>query len=841
MPLIAFLLGAATCSATTETLKTNILVIGGSMSGAPAAFAAARTNPDAQVLLVEPDDWMGGQSTVQGVAAIDNTSCAPAAALMRNYKDTYYPKDYRSFLKAIKDKPAEAPGTGMVPNGSTWVSREAFDPRTAAWVLDQMAKDYTNLTVMKMAVVKNVTTKAVSDDHGAGKEIESVTVIKRTAANGYVPYTKALSEELKDRYTATDSTDFTKTVYEISSASTTVPLTVIDASETGDIIVPAGADYTVGRERTTEVIAEDGTPPEYNESASQATVFVHCIAGVNASDPINEDSLKTQWADFDTYYNTQVSSYFGFGSYTWERIWTYRRLRCVGTVSYDAVNVGDVSMQNWYPGNDYPYGSIYLDKTNALTQLQSADGWYGGLDMTHLATAEEHAVAWYFYMKAKKPSDITWQTRYPHNFDDDDNMMSTKNGLSKFPYIRCCRRILGPDNWRLMNRYFVDTQASDYSGTATSYRFYDSVGIGNYAVDIHPQKNTSGLSPTVRRPAPFYVPYRSLASNNIRNLLVGGKQIAGTFLTNAAYRLHPIEWVIGSAAGTAAGLMSTNALNNREMMDIDRIHELQTAVNENSPISWAAFDSQPIPPTNGDFVVNDFATITEEPFQIETYYGNGQVSHVEVYCEDQLIGDTYTYANGRFVLADVTLKKGTGTYTFTAKIYDKSNTLIDTLTATAKVVNTLPPYSDTPIIIDDLDSGFSTTGTWTSSSSQPNCYGGTYRYSWGSATGSTATWHFNDIITGEYAVSTFYPNAYNRSTAAPFIIKDANGETTVYIDQKTYGGEWISLGTYYFTAEEGATITLMNNLTDPAVLVCADAVRIARNIAKIDDWSLHTE
>jgi len=825
------------------SLQTDILVIGGSFSAPAAALAAARTNPSAQVLLAEPEDWLGGQATAQGVSAIDNAWHNPGASIMRNDPPSYYPADYLSFLDTIKNKPSGAPGTGMVPNGAAWVTREGFDPRTAAWVLDQMTAVPTNLTVMKMTVAKDVVTESVTDAYGTGKRIRSVTLIQRTPKSGYIPYTKMLSQELKDRYSVTDSADFSKTVYTVTSTNAAIPLIVIDTSETGDIIVPAGADYTVGRELTTEEIGDDNSLPAYEEHGSQATVFVHCMAGVTATTPLNEESLKAPWFNFESYYNTQRDYYFGFGSHTWKSIWTYRRIYCDGNTGMYNPNVGDVSMQNWYPGNDYPYGSIYLNKADATAQYNGTDGWYGGLDMEHLATAEKHAVAWYFYMKNNKPSDVSWQTRFPCGFDDDKNMMATASGIAKFPYIRCCRRILGIDNFRMMNRYFVDTTKSNYVSPTTSFRYYDSVGIGNYAVDIHPIKNTSGLSPTMVNVAPFYLPYRSLASNNIRNLLVGGKQIAGTFLTNAAYRLHPIEWVIGSASGTAAGLMRRDNEDNRALLNLTKLHELQNKVSENSPIHWKSSDTVKIPPKDGDLVVNDFKTINAgTPFRLEAF-AHPLVTHASFTLNNIAIGESTTKAAGRIVLNNVVSKLATGTYEAKAITYDASNQVLATLTTNVNLVNDLDIEYDIPIVIDDGEEGFSTEGTWTVASSQANRYGPTYHYSWASEKPSSATWHFSNIPTGLYKVSTFYPNASNRSTQAPFVVTHSDGETTVKIDQIYNGGEWVNIGEFNFNSTDGATIKLVNDIGDSSErLVCADAVRIMRNLATIvslSNWELY--
>ena len=38
----------------------------------------------------------------------------------------------------------------------------------------------------------------------------------------------------------------------------------------------------------------------------------------------------------------------------------------------------------------------------------------------------------------------------------------------------------------------------------------------------------------------------------VENLLAGGKNIGTTHITNGCYRLHPVEWNIGEAAGTLA-------------------------------------------------------------------------------------------------------------------------------------------------------------------------------------------------------------------------------------------------------------------------------------------------
>ncbi len=253
-------------------LSFDIVINGGTFSAPAAALSAARANPAARILLVEPTDWLGGQTTSQGVAAIDNSNHSPAAALMRDNPELYYPADYRDFLQRIKNAPPAAPGEGYSGDGANWVTRDAFDPRTAAWVLDQMVAEASTITVMKLTVVKNAATSAVTDAFGSGKAIESLTLIERAAKSGYTPFDDYLSEEILDWYDPADSARFSKTTHTIVPRNGAKGLVVIDASELADVAVLSGATYMIGREKTTEHIGEDGSLPG-NFSLSTGRLF----------------------------------------------------------------------------------------------------------------------------------------------------------------------------------------------------------------------------------------------------------------------------------------------------------------------------------------------------------------------------------------------------------------------------------------------------------------------------------------------------------------------------------------------------------------------------------------
>ncbi len=563
-----------------KTLRADVVVCGGSLSAVAAALAAARTNPHAQVLLIEPTDWLGGQATSQGVSAIDNAWFDPGRTIMEHHPDDHYAADYLQFLRSMNDP--GVPGEGMAPKGTGWVSRECFDPRSAAFVLERMVAEHENLELRKLTVVKTVETFGGMKNAASQRIIKALKLIEREPRHGYRPFSEFLSREFEDWYDPFDSDRFTKTILRVEPQNDSRELIVIDASELGDAMVLSGCQWVQGRELETEELNRDGSLPAMDDDGSQPVVFPFCVT--DAPKPAAETALSKSWSDFDAYKTAQAKELFSLKQFTWERVWTYRRLKTTGAMDdFDAIHRGDVSMQNWEPGNDYPYASLLLNREKTLDEAR--ENWRGGVDPLTVAGCEKHAMAWYFWLKEHCPAD--WDTQYLQG-DHPLNMMGTEHGLAKFPYVRCARRIVGPENFRITSATWKNTEAPEYDGS-TGERFYDRVGIGAYAADVHERTGSRGTVPGIAKPAPFYIPYRALCSRNVVNLLACGKNMAQTYIANSAYRLHPIEWAGGSAAGVAAALMARDQTENTDFLkDNARLKNLQARVGENSPIGWKA-------------------------------------------------------------------------------------------------------------------------------------------------------------------------------------------------------------------------------------------------------------
>jgi hypothetical protein len=161
----------------------------------------------------------------------------------------------------------------------------------------------------------------------------------------------------------------------------------------------------------------------------------------------------------------------------------------------------DITLVNW-PQIDYTGGPVYGVPDAAA----------------HATAAREHALGFLHWLQAEAGHPglrLRW--------------------TAKALYIRESRRIAGEHR-------IVEQEL----GT----RYADSVGIGQYRIDLHP---STGGDPYIDVACPpFEIPLGALIPVRIDNLLAGAKDIATTHVTNGAYRLHPVEWNAGEAAGHLA-------------------------------------------------------------------------------------------------------------------------------------------------------------------------------------------------------------------------------------------------------------------------------------------------
>lgn len=126
--------------------------------------------------------------------------------------------------------------------------------------------------------------------------------------------------------------------------------------------------------------------------------------------------------------------------------------------------------------------------------------------------------------------------------------------------------------------------------------------------------------------------------------------------------------------------------------------------------------------------------------------------------------------------------------------------------------------------IDDGTAAFSTSGSWSTGTAQPDKFGNTYAFKTGGNGSGTATYTLSVPATGRYEVSVWYPQGSNRATDAPFTVNHAQGSTLVRVNQQQVGGRWLKLGDFNFNAGQG-TVVLADAIANASQVVVADAVK----------------
>ena len=122
--------------------------------------------------------------------------------------------------------------------------------------------------------------------------------------------------------------------------------------------------------------------------------------------------------------------------------------------------------------------------------------------------------------------------------------MGSDDGLAQAPYHRESRRI------RALTTITENDVSYAVRGDAGATRYEESVGVGMYRIDLHP--STGGDTYIDVASTPFEIPLGALIPQRMTNLLAANKNIGTTHITNGCYRLHPVEWNIGEAAGHLA-------------------------------------------------------------------------------------------------------------------------------------------------------------------------------------------------------------------------------------------------------------------------------------------------
>ena len=472
--------------------EADLVVIGGGAGGCAAALAACSRG--LRVIMTEETAWIGGQFTSQAVPPDENRWIETIGGTA----------SYRALRAAVRDRyradPAltdRARSNARLNPGNGWVSRLCAEPRAWLSALDGLLAPHVasgRLTILRgtraiAADVQRDTVRAIEVRDLAGHR----TVL-------HAPY-------------------------------------FVDATELGDLLPLCGAEHVTGAE-SQRMTGEPHAPADAQPDNQQSFTVVFAMDyRPGETHTIGAPADYARWRDTMVTADGAAWPLLGFEEPTSKRIgfdpvartgyWSYRRIidRTLFTPGHHA---SDVTLVNWWQ-NDYSFGPLVgVSAAEADAHRQAA------------RTLSLCLLHWLQTAAPRPDGGMGWP-----GLRLRPDIVGTDDGLAMSPYVRESRRLLT----RTIVREQDVLTALLPPGTVTT-AFADSVGIGHYALDLHrtTRGDTGGYGETV----PFQIPLGALVPVRLRNLLPGCKNLGVTHLTNGCFRLHPIEWNVGEAAGHLA-------------------------------------------------------------------------------------------------------------------------------------------------------------------------------------------------------------------------------------------------------------------------------------------------
>ncbi|MEH7226062.1 FAD-dependent oxidoreductase [Bacillus sp. JJ1566] len=496
-----------------KELQADIVIIGGGLGGCATALSALQSGKN--VVLTEETKWIGGQLTNQGVPPDEHPWIESFGAT----------RSYRKFRRKIREyyhtnfsvKSFERTNDQFNP-GNAIVSKISHEPRVALRVLYDMLAPYISNGKLTLLTEYNIIQAETEQD-----QVQTVTVQHSSTGHSYL---------LKGKY-------------------------FLDATEMGDVLPLAGVEYVIGAESRNETgeahAAKDADP--FN---MQAFTYCFAIDHIEGEDHTIEKPVQYEfWKNYQAeFWPAKQLSWWGLVPHTLEPIeyslfyeanrfslWNYRRI-----IDKNHFEPGtfqsDITIVNW-PQNDYWLGPI-IDVSDDEKEK-------------HLYNAKQLSLSLLYWMQTEAPRPDGGKG-YP-GIRLRKDILGTEDGLAMYPYIRESRRIKA--------QFTVKEQhiSGEIKGKESATYFDDSVGIGSYRLDLHP---STGMDTYIDISAhPFQIPLGSLIPIRVQNLLPASKNIGTTHLTNGCYRLHPVEWNIGEAAGHLAAYCIEHSILPHEVRNLE--------------------------------------------------------------------------------------------------------------------------------------------------------------------------------------------------------------------------------------------------------------------------------
>ena len=515
---------AALESASDLARRFDLVIAGGGLGGVAAALAALRAG--LRVAMTEETDWIGGQLTQQGVPP-DEHAWIESHGATRWYRDLrsgirdYY-RRYYPLTDAARARADLNPGDGAV-------SRLCHEPKVALAVLESLLAPHVSTGRLTLLLEHVVVAAEVDADRvralrvrslvsGNERELEAPYFIDATELGDLLPVTRTEFVTGCEGRAATGEPHMPEKADPANQQAFTLVFVVDFVPGTDNTIEPP-SEYRFWRDHVPAL-----APPWSGRLIALSSSHPHDLSLRRyAFDPVGD----------------QTSDLFN--------LWRYRRIANRANFQ-PATYAGDLTTVNW-PQNDYMLGNLVgVDDSERRRHIQRAKQL--SLSLLHWLQTE-----------APRPDGGTGWRELRLRAD----VLGTDDGLAKYPYVREARRIKAVTTI-LEQHCGVEARAaatgsSQKEAVAENYR--DSVGVGSYRIDLHP--TSAGDNYIDFASLPFQIPMGALLPVRVQNLLPACKNIGTTHVTNGCYRLHPVEWNIGEAAGALVAFCRSRKARPRQV------------------------------------------------------------------------------------------------------------------------------------------------------------------------------------------------------------------------------------------------------------------------------------
>jgi hypothetical protein len=475
----------------------DVIVVGASLGGVAAAIRAAALGMTVGVL--EPGTVVGGQFTNQGVCKPDENKYIETVGSTASYRD--FRHQCRAYYRDNYQLSSVGAAMPLFNAGGPWDANQpqfAVEPLRADAVLKSMLAASPNVQLL---LSTRVTAAALN-----GNEIESLTAI---GSDGVV-------------------TTYTAQFF-------------LDATDLGDVLplVLQADEWVIGAEAqadTGEADAAGVARINWIQPITFCIALEHRPGGnYTIAKPAAYDALKAE--QNYTLIDGAISKMFA-GDDDSTTMWNYRRY-------IDARNFDDPA---------FPYDLSMINTGSNDYQKASIPSGNATADAAVIARARQAALGFLYWLQTECPRDDGSGNGYPE-LRPNPAAFGTPDGIAPVPYIRESRRIVA------LTRIVESPIAQSGNPGPRAHLMTDTCGIGTYAyMDGHALAGATPPMPGFWIDIwPAQIPARALVPKRVTNLLAASKNIGTTHLTNGFYRLHPLEWNVGEAAGALAAFARANA------------------------------------------------------------------------------------------------------------------------------------------------------------------------------------------------------------------------------------------------------------------------------------------